>query len=848
MKLRLAGQRPKILSLHETAGKPKGSEWEIMAVAAGFSANYLEGTGLRMYHDAEDLKAAVKLFEGRPVYALKFLADQYTPEGSQSGKYSHTPADVRDVLGDRGLIRNVAGYLKNCRYGKASDGAEGIIAELHLLPSSAELAEKLAELWGEGVSDFVGFSYDAYTVPEFAEVAGEPVCKLKLQSVNSLDVVTTPAAGGRLLRAVAEIESKITQRSKGMNPKLKALLASFAYSAAKKSPPEAALSRLMQSAEETEAKAAAAEVLQAVGAELKTQQAAEDVLASIEQIAQMIAAGDAQGALAGLEALKAKLAAPAEMSEDEKAEAEKKKAEQEAAALKAKQEAEASTKTETEKRLAEIESKQATLADAQTAQAVEAELKDAALPEASKARLVQELRREFSGGKPLDRKRLVQAVEDEQKYLSAISESGLPVSMHSLQTRDSRNDAILALQGMVSEREFENEKKERIAPFISFREAFRAFMGRDISDPRLLPKAFLGGAAGFHSLEMGFKSLGGRSLRVKDSLPARFRALQEITTSDLASIFANVLHNAVLISYGEDGDGLSDYAKVVKKVTLSDLYAHKFSRKSKGRGAVPAVSEGGTYTELSDPVDEDIDLTASKYGGFAVVTHEAIMKDRLDKVASVPAELAYSIKQDIYREVFDYFVNNAAIYDGVTLIHASAWPTGHANGAASGGTAFSPASAKTARLAMLDQAAYGDSRDVLGMRNLPKYYLVPNELEEMAKIVTESDRLLQVAATAGGYTSGQILQGDGSVPNILKGASYIVVPYWTDANNWFAVADPAKVPGILLGFLNGDETPEIFTEAADSGVDFSADKKRWKVRQFRDSAVVDPRPIYGQFV
>ena len=854
MKLRLSNERPQLLAVRQAAGTPGGFVWDIVAVASGYSANYLEGTGLRMYHDPEDLKAAVSLFEGRPVYALKFLSEQYAPENKQSGKYSHTPADVREILGDRGLVRNVAGFVKNCRFGKTPDGqTEGILAELHLLPSSAELATKLSELWSEGVSDFVGFSYDAYTVPEFAEIGGEPACKLKLSSVNSLDVVTTPAAGGRLLRAVAEIE-KTQQRSPGnMNPKLRTLLASFAYAHAPKKAPEAAITRLLQSADETEVKQAAAEVLSAVGTELKATQGTEEAVASIDQIAQMIAAGDAEGALAGLEALKGKLSAPAEQSAEDKAKADATKAATEAAALAAQQAAEAAKRTTeqaaadkaTSDRLAAIEAQQAALTDSQTGVSIETAVAKAALPEPSKARLVQELKAKHSGGKKFDEKLVTQAVEAEQTYLSALStaNNGLPLSIHSLQTRDSRRDAFLALQGMVSERDFTNEKKEVIPAFFSFREAYRAFMGRDVEDVRDLPEIFLGGGSKFNSRRQRFTSLGNKPLMLKHTLEQRFRALQEITTSDLASIFANVLHNSMLISYGE-ADELNDWSKVAKKVNLADLFAHKFSRRSKGRGAVPALSEGQTYGELSDPIDEDIDLTAGKFGGFAVITHEAIMKDRLDKVQSIPGELAYSIKQDIYREVFDYFVNNAAIYDGVTLIHAAT----HANGAASGGTALSPTSLTTGRVSMMDQAAYGDSRDVLGMRNAPKTLIVPTELETMARVLTESDRLVQAASGAGGYAAGQILQGDLGTPNIHKGMSYVVVPYWTDADNWFLSADPAKIPGILMGFLNNDETPELFTEASDSGVDFTADKKRFKVRQWRDSAVVDYRPFHGQFV
>lgn len=850
MKLRLTGQRPQLLAARQAAaGTPGGFVWDVMAVAAGFSANYLEGTGLRMFHEAEDLKAAASLFEGRPVYALKFLSEQYKPSAKQSGKYAHTPADVREVLGDRGLVRNVAGVLKNCKFGKAPDGAEGILAELHLLPSSAELATKLSELWADGVSDFVGFSYDAYTVPEFGEVEGEPVCKLKLSQVNSLDVVTTPAAGGKLLRAVAEIENSGERK---MTPKLRALLAEFAYANAPKRTPEPAVQRLLQSADETDTRQAAEEVLNATAEELRASQGSEEAVASVEQIAQMIKAGDAEGALAGLEALKAKLASQAAPDPDKAAQqAAEDKAKADAAATAAQQAAANATSAANadaaaNARLAALEAQQAALSDAQTGVLIEAEVAKAALPEASKARVTQALKTAHAGGKPLNVKLVTQAIESEQAYLAALStaNNGLPLSVHALQTRDSRRDAVLALQGLASGRDFVNERNETVPAFFSFREAYRALMGRDVEDVRDLPEIFLGGPGfRFTSRRQRFTSLGNKPLNLRHTDAQRFRALQEITTSDLASIFANVLHNALLLSYGEATE-LNDWTRVAKKVSLSDLYAHKFSRRSKGRGAVPAISEGATYTELTDPVDEDIDLTASKFGGLAVITHEAIMKDRIDKLQNASSELAYSVKQDIYREVFDYFVNNSAIYDGVTLVHAAT----HANGAASGGTALSPTSMKTGRVAMMEQTAYGDSRDVLGMRNLPKTLIVPPELEELAAVLTQSDRLIQAAAGAGGYAVGQVLQGDTGTPNLNKGMDYHVVPYWTDADNWFMAADPAKIPGVLMGFLNGDETPELMTEAADSGLDFTADKKRFKVRQWRDSAVVDYRPFYGQFV
>lgn len=66
----------------------------------------------------------------------------------------------------------------------------------------------------------------------------------------------------------------------------------------------------------------------------------------------------------------------------------------------------------------------------------------------------------------------------------------------------------------------------------------------------------------------------------------------------------------------------------------------------------------------------------------------------------------------------------------------------------------------------------------------------------------------------------------------------VVVPYWGDANDWCTVADPAKLPAIEVGFLNGREEPELFVQdMPNAGSLFSNDKITYKIRHIYGGAV-----------
>ena len=203
-----------------------------------------------------------------------------------------------------------------------------------------------------------------------------------------------------------------------------------------------------------------------------------------------------------------------------------------------------------------------------------------------------------------------------------------------------------------------------------------------------------------------------------------------------------------------------------------------------------------------------------------------IANDDRRAISQVPSKLGRAAAQTLYRDVFDTLVDNdTCTYDSVALFHSS-----HANTDTSAGLAQSTLT--TGRRKMIEQAAYGDSSEILALT--PKYLIVPPELEETGFVLAGS-RAVPASNTVG--ASDQ--------PNIHAGIEPILVPYLTDANDWFLVADPDSVPTLEVGFYNGRQEPELFTQSDNSvGSVFNSDTFTWKIRFIYLVMILDHRGFY----
>ncbi len=221
-----------------------------------------------------------------------------------------------------------------------------------------------------------------------------------------------------------------------------------------------------------------------------------------------------------------------------------------------------------------------------------------------------------------------------------------------------------------------------------------------------------------------------------------------------------------------------------------------------GYGNLPAVAQAGAYTALTSPGDQKATYAVSKRGGTETVTLETIKNDDVQVIRRIPVELAHAAGHTLYEFVMDFFRTNPTIYDTVALYHAT-----HNNLFTA---ALSASEFAAHRLAMAKQVRLSSAK----RRGVtPARVLVSFEQQETAYNL---------------FVRGQNL--DKTFVQTIN-PEVIVVPYWTDANDWCTVADPAEMPVLEIGFLDGREEPELFMQDMPNvGSLFSNDQVTYKIR------------------
>lgn len=295
-----------------------------------------------------------------------------------------------------------------------------------------------------------------------------------------------------------------------------------------------------------------------------------------------------------------------------------------------------------------------------------------------------------------------------------------------------------------------------------------------------------------------------------------------IATTGFTEILGDSLTRRMVAEYNLAA--LDDWKKIVNIVPLSDFRTQRRPRMG-GYGNLPAVAQSGAYTALTSPADEEATYTPSKRGGTESITLEAIRNDDVGGIRRVPVKLGRAAARTLYVFVFDFFATNPTLYDTVAFFHAT-----HANLAVA---ALSKAQLQAGRLQIMKQTEAG-SAEVLGIP--PRFLLVPPDLEDTAFELTS-------IPASGLFTP--------TAPDAVRRQTYetITVKTWTDTNNWYLTCDPADIPGIEIGFLDGKQEPELFVQDMPNvGSMFSNDQLTYKIRHIYGGAVVDFRGSQGNVV
>lgn len=415
---------------------------------------------------------------------------------------------------------------------------------------------------------------------------------------------------------------------------------------------------------------------------------------------------------------------------------------------------------------------------------------ESGLPDKAKAKL----RKQFEGATQFTEAQVDEAITGERDYLASFTESGHVSGLGgtlSIESGESRPEIVASMLDAFFDKDHKDHRSVR-----SFKECYREITG----DSRVTG-------------------------HMKDCDASRMReALGETGFREAldSTSFSNVLGDSItraMIRMYNLKSNLDVWRHLADVVPVSDFRTQERTRYG-GYGDIPAVAENGPYNALTSPTDEKATYAVTKRGGTETISLEMIKNDDVGAIQRIPQKLSRAAQRTLSKFVLDFIATNPTIYDTVALFHAT-----HGNLSTA---ALDAASLTAARLAMMKQTEL-NSGERLGIP--PAHLWVPADMEE-----TAFDLFRRTTNNDTDFAESLQMQ-------------IHPVWYWTDANDWAVTADKADIPFIEIGFLDGQEEPELFVQDSPTqGSLFSNDQIKYKLRHVYGGTVDEFRGAHKSVV
>jgi len=328
------------------------------------------------------------------------------------------------------------------------------------------------------------------------------------------------------------------------------------------------------------------------------------------------------------------------------------------------------------------------------------------------------------------------------------------------------------------------------------------------------------GVPGFRGLRDAYQQITGdwdmAKLRGAGGFTGHMLTAEAVVTGDFPNILLNSMTKRLLQDWAELSlDGLSN---LYTKQTVGDYKLQDRVRE----GFFPelsAVSENGTYQEISYPTDELVTYQVGKYGNLLSISEETIRNDDLGAISRFPGKLARSSRWTLKNYITNFFKNNPNYTgDSVAWFHAS-----HSNLST---VALSQDSLIADEIALLTQTEK-DSGEPLGLTL--DWLMVPPALAATARQINQTN-------TAG---SNAFFQRFG-----VNNERIYVNEKLTDVTDYYYGTNQANSPFLEMGFLDGIDTPQIFLANQPTvGTQFTADTLQYKAKMVFAGAIIDWRGV-----
>lgn len=789
-----------------------GKEWDIVVISAGYSKNK-DPYGNRFFYPAQTLARDYRKFDGVPVRVYEF---------NGRAPFDHLPQEVKDGL-PQGCVGNTIAMLRDPRFVELEEGEQAIIARMYMLDGNERYRDMLRDAWEQGLQ-IAGFSIDAsgQSVIENRRGVRSKVIT-SIESVDSVDLVSYPARGGRFHRLVASVQGReddmLLKIIEAIRKHRAAMLAGFDVNGLQESDASDMLTQILEAQRER----MLSDLGKAKG-ERFTEQA--EAIAMLQNIMQLLADGNVEEAMAAVQTWLDKLAGEGGeggQQSQKKTEPEPKRepVQQQQAAVPSNNDAVVAELIQQNQATTNVVKElQGEIAQGKADQKLGEALAGSKLPDICQT----QIKTMFASQQPTDAK-IQEAIAGQKDLLAALSPSGRVVGHGAVvevgkEEMDRFRDAM---DGMITGR-----MVNKVIPFCSLHESYRLITGRSGSRAdigRELLQHMAWALPGMPGHEEVFEQ---HHIMLRESAPSFSGPLREaLATTDWPEIFGDSIRRALIREYQEFRP---EWRDVVSGVVPVQDFRENIRIRVGGIADLADVAELGTYPEIAEPTDEAEKYTVGKKGGLFTISMETVVNDDLGKIRQIPVMLGRAAARTISKAVLKTNLsdNPLLVSDGVALIDSAT----HKNDVAA---ALSEASLQDA-IELILKAEEKDTGERLGL--MPKLLVIPPDLQSLGWELINSR--IKISGGAGPITG---------IPSNIRefyGMQLVLNLWQTSATRWQIIADPARNPTMEVGFLGGRQNPEVFVADQPAiGSMLTADKIVYKIRYIFGVVVLDFRTFAG---